>query len=94
MVALQRKLQILASEYDYYSSKYVVVIGGGYGKKDIFEQSMFGNGVDEVFEDLTVRIPADYEKELSQLYGDYMQLPPIEKRVSNHNFHATYKEME
>ena len=32
------------------------------------------------FEDLDVFIPADYDKYLTNLYKDYMQLPPLEKR--------------
>ena len=26
----------------------------------------------------------EYEKWLSQVYGNYMQLPPVEKRVTHH----------
>ena len=30
-------------------------------------------------------VPAQYEKKLAITYGDYMQLPPMEKRVSHHH---------
>lgn len=33
----------------------------------------------------------DVEKYLSAMYGDYMQLPPEEKRVSHHSFKAYWK---
>ena len=36
-----------------------------------------------MFEDLTVRIPACWDEWLTQLYGDYMQLPPEDQR-KNH----------
>ena len=26
----------------------------------------------------------EYEKWLTQIYGDYMQLPPVEKRIAHH----------
>ena len=32
------------------------------------------------FEDMTVNVPNNYEKLLTNLFGDYMQLPPPEKR--------------
>lgn len=38
--------------------------------------------------------PKNYDAYLKQLYGDYMRLPPVESRVSNHNFEARYKDME
>lgn len=36
--------------------------------------------------------PARYDEWLTVLYGNYMQLPPIEKRVRQHAFEAYYKE--
>lgn len=36
------------------------------------------------FEDTYTYIPKGYDKYLTQIYGNYMQLPPIEKRISHH----------
>ena len=47
--------------------------------------------VDVKFEGHTFPAPAGYDTYLRQLYGDYMQLPPEEKRVSHHKlvpYHA------
>ena len=44
------------------------------------------------FEDRLIRVPVGYEQYLTQLYGDYMTLPPVEKRVTDHNFTAYWKE--
>lgn len=35
------------------------------------------------FEDITVQAPREYDKYLRALYGDYMQIPPEDKRVSH-----------
>ena len=36
------------------------------------------------FEGLNIYAPTDYERYLTEFYGDYMQLPPVEKRVPKH----------
>ena len=36
------------------------------------------------FEDLQALIPKEYHNYLTRQYGNYMQLPPIEKRISHH----------
>lgn len=43
------------------------------------------------FEDRQFMIMKDYDAYLSNAYGDYMQLPPVEKRVSHHKFEAYWK---
>lgn len=42
--------------------------------------------VDVPFEDITVKLPRAYDAMLRRGYGDYMQLPPVEKRT-NHRPH-------
>lgn len=38
------------------------------------------------FEDTTILVPEDYDNVLSKKFGDYMKLPPVEKR-KGHNFY-------
>ena len=40
------------------------------------------------FEGLSFYCVADTHQFLESLYGDYMQLPPVERRVGRHNIHA------
>ena len=58
---------------------------GAWGKKEIMPTQWYGEGSNLVFENLQVKGPKEYDKWLTQIYGNYMQLPPIEKRVVRHN---------
>lgn len=48
----------------------------------------FASFVDVEFEGKYYKAPVGYDEWLSELYGDYMQLPPPEKRVSHHTYEA------
>ena len=37
-------------------------------------------------------IPEGYDAILTRLYGDYMELPPVEKQVNPHGLIVRYKE--
>lgn len=57
---------------------------GEYFKKEYQEKSWYEDYVLMPFGPLYVRVPKDYEAFLKYVYGDYMKLPPKEKRVSHH----------
>lgn len=57
---------------------------GRYGRKEIVPSSWFKEPVYLEFEEIQVAAPTEYHKYLTHIYGDYMQLPPEEKRVSLH----------
>lgn len=59
---------------------------------DIYEKDILGNGLEMQFENLLLNIPKKYDLFLKQLYGDYMQLPPVEKRKGEHFYHTYFKE--
>lgn len=52
----------------------------------IFRSEWFHDVIEWQFEDTTVTIPRDYDAYLRRLYGDYMQLPPEDKRVSHPHY--------
>ena len=55
-----------------------------YGEKEIVPWEWYGKGVELEFEGIKVIAPTKYELLLKKIYGDYLKLPPVEKRVSNH----------
>lgn len=63
----------------------LVNFSGVYGEREIMPADWYGEGVKLDFEGIKVTVPQAYDKWLSQVYGDYMQLPPVEKRVSHHD---------
>lgn len=50
----------------------------------IYKKSYFENPLEADFCNQKFSIPSGYHEILTQSYGDYMVLPPIEKRVSEH----------
>lgn len=57
---------------------------GAYGEREILLKEWVDKIIEIDFEGRKIPVPEDYHKVLTQLYGDYMKLPPIEKRISLH----------
>ena len=64
---------------------YCVSFSGLYKEKEIFKSKWFDELISIPFEDFYVKIPKEYDVILKHMYGDYMQLPPVERRVSKHS---------
>lgn len=59
--------------------------------KDIYDVSDFNESINLVFEGENFSAPVNYNRILRNYYGDYMQLPPVEKQQPHHSFDAYYK---
>lgn len=88
------KIQEKYKKIDFDKVKFAAAVGGSYRKKEILEQSVFTNLNKLIFENEEFCAIAQYDTYLSSIYGDYMKLPPEEKRVSHHSFKAYYKERD
>lgn len=75
----------VAKKYLFDDCEYVANLCGAYGKKEITLKTNMDTYKEHVFEGYNLLIPEGYENILTKTYGDYMQLPPEEKRVSRHN---------
>ncbi|MBQ3764654.1 MAG: LicD family protein [Synergistaceae bacterium] len=58
----------------------------------VCKREVLENLVELEFEGKKYKAPEGYDQWLTLLYGDYMKLPPAEKRVSTHFFKAYIKE--
>ena len=54
-----------------------------YDRKATFKRGIFGEPEYLTFEGIEIEVPHDYESMLIQIYGDYMKLPPEDKRVTH-----------
>lgn len=78
--------------YDYNSCRLIGNVLMPFFVKDIFDKEIFGEGVEKKFENLSLKVPKDYDRYLKQMYGDYMKLPPKEKQKGEHFYHTYYAE--
>ena len=67
-----------------YKGKRLANHGGAWKKKEIVPADWYGQGVMVEFEGIKCRIPSQSDKWLTQVYGDYMKLPPEDKRIAHH----------
>ncbi|MCQ2214299.1 MAG: LicD family protein [Bacteroidales bacterium] len=92
-VSLRRlsiKLDDVARASGKKDSVYVSTLVWGYGEKEMVERRLFCDYLLVPFEDRQYFIMAGYDLYLRQVYGDYMQLPPEDKRQSPHSIQGIY----
>ncbi len=65
-------------------SKLMKNYSGAWGDREIVPAECFDDFIRLDFEGHQLMAPAAYDLYLRHIYGDYMTLPPIEKRVSHH----------
>ena len=81
-----------ARKYKFGSVPLAGLIANPLGPGEIVDKSVFDGDVYQEFEGRTYRVPIGYDTWLRSIYGDYMQLPPEEHRVSHHTFDAWWKD--
>lgn len=73
------------------SKKYWGCVCGSYEEREIMEREVFTQYIDMEFEGHKFMGIKNYDIYLSNLYHDYMKLPPKEKQVAHHTFVAYEK---
>jgi len=88
---LSRSIDTLAQKYadsGYHNRAELV---WGYGMREIVDESIFDVSVSVKFEGRTFAAPGGYHEWLEHTYGNYLELPPLEKRHTHHSYCAYSK---
>lgn len=81
---LYARLRRCLDRYPYETSPYTFVHPSWYQFREVMPRAWYADGCPGEFEGMTVRLPDNPDAILRQLYGDYMTLPPEEKRKGTH----------
>lgn len=81
-----------ATRYEFDKSKFVaVLVITTYGNRERVTKAAFSEFQRMRFEDGDYPVPVGYHEYLSNLYRDYMRLPPMEKRFAHHHIEAFWR---
>jgi len=82
---INRHINSLMKAYNKKPTDYCVNLGSNYSyKKQTMPKDYYGEPVLLPFEGNQFFAPKQYQEVLTKIYGDYMKLPPEDKRVSLH----------
>lgn len=79
-----QKMETLSRTFEWDQSLFVGCLWES--SKRLYKRDWFENIIYLPFENVTVPVPANYKEVLNLIYGDYMQLPPEEKRKPQHGY--------
>ncbi len=86
-----KKIIKISKKYMNENTTDVGYINWGLGVKERFVRSDFEGETELLFEGVMMPVPKKYDKILKQIYGNYMELPPENKRII-HGYDAWMKE--
>lgn len=87
---INRFMKLKLQRNNFYKSKYVSIVSW-ISDSILTKQEWWSQPVMGEFEGLEFNIPIGYDEILRLEYGDYMQLPPEEKRIPEHNCSVWWK---
>ncbi len=80
------KLDRMCAQDDFDRSLWVGNLLGAWGERELVSRTIIGVPVGYPFENMTVMGVERYDEYLTNIYGDWRQLPPKEKQVTHHDF--------
>lgn len=83
---LIEKINNMGKRLPYNDNSFAVNLFGAWKEREIIKREWLGKPQLCEFEDMQIYIPENSHDYLTSLYGNYMELPPVEKRVSHHDF--------
>ena len=83
----------LCEGLDFEHSEYVACVGWCSYRppRELLKKEWFDELIELNFEDFKVKAPKKYHEVLTQIYGDYMKLPPPRERIAHHLYTAYKK---
>lgn len=79
------KMDEISRSVTFGSTSKVINYGGAYGIRELFDIDILeGSAINLPFEDIEISMMPNYDAYLRGVYGDYMQLPPEDKRIPHH----------
>jgi len=91
-------MDFFAKRWDKYKQRYNGTNTGFVGFPVPYDPACYTNRADEfqdytdiMFENHRYRTITDWDTHLTECYGNYMELPPVEEQVSNHSYTAYWK---
>lgn len=79
-----KALKKTTSKYKFDNSEWVGNFTSQYGRKELMHRSSWDSYVELEFEGKLYEACVGWEEYLTNIFGDYMQLPPEDKRVGHH----------
>lgn len=91
---INRYQQRIMQKYNTEQTSLVCSMAGGYPyEKECMPREIFADPVLLEFEGRAFYAPQKYREYLTGLYGDYMQLPPEEKRRANLEYYTSFQHL-
>ena len=87
---IARRINNQAQKYSYDESDWIGNFAWPLGMRERQPKEWFAERVKLPFEGYEFWAPKEWDKYLTQIYGDYMKLPPEDQRV-NHNMEVWLK---
>ena len=88
---IQRKISDLCQKYNSFQTGIVGITMSRDNPFDTYPTNLFEDFINVQFEGQEFKAIRQYDIWLKACYGDYMRLPPVEKRVGKHGIVAYYK---
>lgn len=90
---LMKSIEKKYENFDFYSYEYVGNLCSDKREQSVIQRSVVDTYTTLTFEGEEFSVFTGYETYLTNMFGDYMQLPPEDKRVTHHTFVAYKKDV-
>lgn len=90
LINQKKRIAKLAKKYQNLNTDYRFFSLNGDSYKTVFKESLLNEQTVVTFENREFKTFKDYDTILTQIFGDYMKLPPLDQRIP-HGFLAYYK---